>query len=599
MSAPILATCALFLIPGVLFAQAASEDAPDPALRAQFDSAYYAWDAGRYPEALERLQRLLRMPGGDALLEPIALLTGELYHTVELTTDGRSPRWSGDGKFVAYETGTGPERLTRIVAYENGGLRQAAQLKGHGLVFSHDGRNAAYLVTPETPELRAARAELDRLTGGQERQAAQRRVEQLESETARIILRDLTTGRERTVDAPGITRGFLAFAGDGQLYVFGGASGSSSVDRVFRATGNAPGIALAPGSVPTPVASARALAGPRMIIAQGGRGGGFSVVDASSGNVRRFDGSSPGISADGRFVTFVGRAGQENTISLIDVTSSAEPTVVKRSTLGLASSAVSPDGRRIAFQVMPREDWELYVINADTTGEMRFTREIQHDLLPQFLSHDRILAVMGEARHRRSYVYELSRIPAGRAAPDTPMPAGGAGERFLSTGTDIPERIRLFHNNTVRTVAPEYEWVVSPDATKVLIVAERDGDTVSPERGVYLMDLTRRVTRDEVLQRIAASGESERRLREHGTRVFEPISPAVRDAVAQVATARVSGYAHDLYQFDSKYITQPGNLKAIDTSPRSSVPGATSPSCSGSRCAASAPPTSSRSCPAP
>src|SRR5690606_18906518 len=95
---------------------------------------------------------------------------------------------------------------------------------------------------------------------------------------------------------------------------------------------------------------------------------------------------------------------------------------------------------------------------------LRLTREIQHDLMPQFVDDTRVFAVMGEARHRRSYLYD---VETGR-------------------------RTRLFHNNTVRTVAPEYEWVLSPDGTRVLIVAERDGDTVSPERGVYLMDLTRR-----------------------------------------------------------------------------------------------------------
>ena len=40
--------------------------------------------------------------------------------------------------------------------------------------------------------------------------------------------------------------------------------------------------------------------------------------------------------------------------------------------------------------------------------------------------------------------------------------------------------------NTVRTIAPEYEWVASADGSKIMIVSERDGDTVSPERAVYL-----------------------------------------------------------------------------------------------------------------
>ena len=58
-----------------------------------FDSALYAWEAGRYTDALQRLDRLLA-EGNARYRTPIALLTGELYHTTTLTTDGRSARWS-------------------------------------------------------------------------------------------------------------------------------------------------------------------------------------------------------------------------------------------------------------------------------------------------------------------------------------------------------------------------------------------------------------------------------------------------------------------------------------------------------------------------
>ena len=60
----------------------------------------------------------------------------------------------------------------------------------------------------------------------------------------------------------------------------------------------------------------------------------------------------------------------------------------------------------------------------------RVTTEIQHDLSPAFLSPTRLVGLIGEARHRRSYVYDLPAMT----------------------------RTRLFHNNTVRTIAPEYEW---------------------------------------------------------------------------------------------------------------------------------------------
>src|SRR5688572_4308329 len=70
-----------------------------------FDSAKYAWDAGRYPEALQRLERLLTGPARDSLLAPIALLTGELYRTRELAPDASDPRWSPAGALLAYEIG--------------------------------------------------------------------------------------------------------------------------------------------------------------------------------------------------------------------------------------------------------------------------------------------------------------------------------------------------------------------------------------------------------------------------------------------------------------------------------------------------------------
>ena len=68
---------------------------------------------------------------------------------------------------------------------------------------------------------------------------------------------------------------------------------------------------------------------------------------------------------------------------------------------------MSADGQRVAYQMMVRDDWEIFVAGRDGTDERQLTREIQHDLLPRFIGPDRLLAVMGEARHRRSYLYDL------------------------------------------------------------------------------------------------------------------------------------------------------------------------------------------------
>jgi hypothetical protein len=210
--------------------------------------------------------------------------------------------------------------------------------------------------------------------------------------------------------------------------------------------------------------------------------------------------------------------------------------VVKRTTSQVAAPALSPDGSLVAYQMMPREDWELYVVRRDGSGELRLTREIQHDLAPRFLDNDRLLGLMGEARHRRSYLYDVR------------------------TG----ERTRLFHNNSARTIAPEYSWAPSPDGRRLLVVADRDGNTVSPERGLYLMDLGRRVTRAAVVARIDSNLVAERRLRAEGERAFRAVADEVRRVVGDVSVGRIYGYEKALFEFDSKYITQPGNRKAID-----------------------------------
>ena len=136
------------------------------------------------------------------------------------------------------------------------------------------------------------------------------------------------------------------------------------------------------------------------------------------------------------------------------------------------------------------------------------------ELLPQFLGNDRLLAVMGEPRHRRSHVYDLK------------------------TGA----RQRLFHNNTIRTIAPEYSWTASADGSKVLIVADRDGDTISPARGVYLVDLSRRVSRAALAARLDAMLASERALRAFASRVTTPLAPAIRGIVDRASISRVFGY---------------------------------------------------------
>jgi hypothetical protein len=484
-----LVAAAVVLLPATAGAQTGR-----PIGDAAYDSAFFAWERGDYPDALRRLERLLSGPQAARYVAPAAELTGELFTTTKLATDGRGVGWSPDSRYVAYEHGPAAQRRTYVVAMDGGAPRGVAVLEGVGAVFDGSGR-AAYI----------------------------------RGSPAGVVVRELETGEERRLNTTGLTvQSLTVDRGAGRFHALAptgrGASdvhllGEAAPQRVTRGAG----LKTAP----------LYLAGGR--IAYGIDGQTFGVEDPAKGLVRQYSGAGLNASADGGTLVYAWRDGADHVISAIDVSSLAAREVI-RTTDALSSPSLSRDGRLVTYQRMPRDDWEVYVIGIDGAGELRLTREIQHDVLPRFVDDGRVVALMGESRHRRSYLYDKA------------------------SGT----RTRLFHNNTVRTVAPEYEWELSPDGTKLAIVAERDGDTVSPERGVYVMDLTRPVTVDEVRERVRQQLADEAELRERGARLFAGLEEPVAAAVADVSKDRVYRYSYDLYQFDSKYITQAGNRQAIE-----------------------------------
>ena len=85
----------------------------------------------------------------------------------------------------------------------------------------------------------------------------------------------------------------------------------------------------------------------------------------------------------------------------------------------LDAPALSLDGSRVAFQDMPREDWDIFVANRDGTNEQRVTRDIEHDVLPRFVGADQLLGVIGEPRHRRSFLYDLTSMSRTRRCSTT------------------------------------------------------------------------------------------------------------------------------------------------------------------------------------
>ncbi|MDH4198731.1 MAG: M28 family peptidase, partial [Candidatus Aminicenantes bacterium] len=262
----------------------------------------------------------------------------------------------------------------------------------------------------------------------------------------------------------------------------------------------------------------------------------FALVSLSDGSSKTFDGSFQAASSDGSKLAFIGREGADYVLNSIKLGGDPTPAAVKKSAEAIQSAAFSPDGTRLAFEASYTRNNEIFLIGADGKSEVRLTREIQHDRAPLFLSPTKVLAIKGESRHSRSYLYDTETLTA----------------------------TRLFHNNTIRTIAPEYAWVPDPAGTKLLIVSERDGDTMSPERGVYLLDLAKKVSLDALRTRLHDQLAAESALRAKGESISRPLASEVRAVVSRVSTTKIYGYEEALFDFDSKHVTQPGNNKASE-----------------------------------
>ena len=542
---------ALVLIGCFATLTASSDDAQQRALAAAHD----AWAQGDYISALNAYIVLLKAPGADAVHDAIAEHTGELFSASELTADGRSPRFSPDGRFIAYETGLEVSRRT-IVLRNDPTMSRVAELPGVSATFSPAGNAVAYLKLTDSPDLSAAAKALDdaALAAANRNALIQALNYQVLRNTA-IVVRDLATQQERELAAPGLLKSGLTFSSDGRrLFFLGGTEADETRNDIYSVAdgqpasrvGDAEGLKGVPtvdpagASVLYVVANQNPFRRPQPPAAGGGapgpqaRGPAFGVIDLSSNRTRTINGSAPSYAADGRTLAFIGREGDE--FQLMIGAPLGTHSAIKKTTARLEAPALSPDGSRVAYQLMTRDDWEIHVSGRDGSNELRLTRDNQHDVLPRFVAPDRLVAVVGEARHRRSFLYDLT------------------------TGT----RTRLFHNNTIRTIAPEYQWAFSPDALRMLVGAERDGNTVSPERGVYLLDLTRKVTRTELLGRLNGNLEGERALRTGAEKAFGPIVALVKKVVDSVSTARIYGYEKALFDFDSKHISRPGNKLAGD-----------------------------------
>jgi hypothetical protein len=520
----------------------ATLSAASPGLSAQLQpspilhDAHFAWDEGRYLESMEGYLAVLQGEDGEEYVEEIALLTGELHPVRAVDDDGQSIAVSPDGTHILWSRQFDGRWVTRVEHVDGSGR---VELEGAPAVISATGK-VAYL----------------------------------DRENVEVRVRDLATGADGPLVLEGLFPVAFTFDRDaGDLFVTAGRDGAGDrlhivhvpatvVDAAARggitdATDGPTVLALGAGHASAPIPAA----GGRFLVFSRPEGSpieppdgveptqtpdpGIGVLDRATGVVAHLAGGSPSVSADGRMLAFLrrGEEGGSHRIMGLPLTAGAVPEagvpdllVLLESAALPANPAVSPDGDRVAYETQPFGSREIFVVPADGSGEeLRVTREVQHDRFPSWVSNRKLIAMKGEFRHRRAYLYDL----------------------------DEREGYRVSHNNTLRTIAPEYEWAPHPEGHGVLLVAERDGDTIDPRRAVWWVDLTRTISRDDLVERLRANLEEEGDLLERGRIAFAPVEEDVRSVTAEVSVPRIYSYASTLYSFGSKYFTEPGNQLAI------------------------------------
>ena len=522
---PLLLTLALVI--GALAAppSAAAQLQPSPELH----QAYFAWDEGDYMAAARGYLEVLQGPNGQSFTQEVAGLTGERHPTREVDDDGQGLAISPDGRFIQWRRQVDDTWMTFVEPLE-GGAQQAGGLQG-GARHSFPTRIGALSGTG-----------LFAWVDGEDR--------------VEITGLGAREGDGSRVALEGIRPVGLAFSPDQDvLYLTGGQDGDRL--RIFRLQAPEWRLELLDtgeghAASPQPVPGGRHLVfhRPEASPLSPGEGEpdtrtpdpGPGLMNLETGEVAAFSGGASHLSAGGGAMAWLQPAegGQTRVMALrLDAGDPlrADPLLLVESGDPLDNPAVSPDGSQVAYQGRPHLDWEIYRVAIQEGGSepIRVTREIQHDLFPAWISDTRILAMKGEFRHRRSYLHDLE-----------------TGESY-----------RLFHNNTFRTIAPEYEWVVHPQGEGILLVAERDGDTIAPERAVFWVDLTRGVEHADLVSRLADALAHEEALMEAGTARFAPEMDEIRAATDAVSVGRIYHYAEILYSFGSKFATEPGNQEAI------------------------------------
>jgi hypothetical protein len=149
-----------------------------------------AWNDGKYPDALRDLKALMQGVTAAEYRDRIALLTGELLTTTEITADGRNPKMSANGQYLSYEAGPATNAVTRVMRLGGATPQQVTELSTTTVAFDPASTRLAWL--------RAGAA----------------------AGSTEIVVRDLASGTDRVVVGAGLLKTGLTWSGDGRSILF-------------------------------------------------------------------------------------------------------------------------------------------------------------------------------------------------------------------------------------------------------------------------------------------------------------------------------------------------------------------------------------------
>lgn len=540
----------LSLVAVLILSQSVTAHASDP-----YTQAYLKWDAGDYIGALEGFLDILDGPDADLYFNDIASLTGERYKVAKLSEDGRNPVFSPDNQHFSWEESTNGTTYIKVARISGNGTEIIHTLEGRGMIFSPDGQNVIMQRTEGTEKTTALQQKLNEALSARDRDTIIQTRNELRYEEAlntSLYRIDLKSGDISAIETGNLLVRTPAFDDNGTLWFAGADPGNhkrsdiysmnlqdSSPERVTGEIGfyDAPQIisnnlivfnSNSSSPFPTPVDAERQ----QYNVAE-------SIVlhHKNNGELDRWEGVNPVVSKNGSRLAFMKNSNGDQSIYTVDLSgSNLEATQAVSSDDPIQNPALSPDGNTLAYMLRAGISWNIHMVHLEDGAHDQLSYDIQHELFPHFLNNEKVLGMMGESRHRRSHIYDV----------------------------ETKEFHRLFHNNSVRTVSMENDWEPSNDGNYLLTVAQREGNTIAPEQGVYLVRIGDRITHETLVDRLRNNLKNEKQLLANAEEMFDPIFDSVAELTEEVNITRLYHYQKKLYDFGSKHISQPGNQKASE-----------------------------------